>query len=44
MDDGAADGGSQNDNDDSFDVVDAPDVSRDMLVRYFNWYRAAKIV
>ena len=42
MDDGAADGGSRNDDDDGFDVVDAPDVSRDMLVRYFNWYRSAK--
>lgn len=41
MDDDAADGGSQHDTADCFDVVDAPDVSRDMLTRYFNWYREA---
>jgi thioester reductase-like protein len=43
LDDGGADEESQTDNDDSFDVVDAPDVGRDILVRYFNWYRTTKI-
>ncbi len=43
MDDDVEGGESKDNNDDSFDVIRAPDVSREMLVRYFNWYRATKL-